>query len=571
LLTSPAISKELTMTIGRAGNVWLMILMLGGTLLGQATTAIRAGASAVPITPFGKNPDWDGPVTASGVWGEIFTDSNQNGRWDPGEPFVDDRRNSELDPTSRGRYDGIFLAGFGNDRIATGKHDGLWVRALVLDSGTTRIAIVAVDLIGYYENAGYYGIAHAQKLLDQKLGIQEIILSSTHNHEGPDTIGLWGNNQVSGGTFPLYLKFVDRQIARAITLAAQAAVPVRMKLGATNPQSSPALAGMQTRTDGRPPRFFDEELRVMQFVGTDGPDKGKAVATLVNWNTHPESMEDENTTLTSDFPGAVRDAIEKRYGGTAIYVSGDLGAVEIVGDNNRSSRTKFDGKDFPVVTNNKAATFTFARTEAIGREVAKAAVNAIEKAEWSAVSEISIQKRELRVPMDNLGYQFLINKGVLARIHGFDAAGGPQVVSTVYAVRLGDAQIVTVPGELFPEVYYGVAKHRREDCSKAATGRPPEPPVREFMTAKYKFVFGLSPDELGYFVPGYDFLAPRFDPEAGLQESKDACAGVPDHYHETNSASSILAPAWACTAVELLGATAAKFPACASHTTQVTH
>jgi hypothetical protein len=91
------------------------------------------------------------------------------------------------------------------------------------------------------------------------------------------------------------------------------------------------------------------------------------------------------------------------------------------------------------------------------------------------------------------------------------------------------------------------------------------------MTAKYKFVFGLSPDELGYFVPGYDFLAPRFDPEAGLQESKDACAGVPDHYHETNSASSILAPAWACTAVELLGATAAKFPACASHTTQVTH
>ena len=124
----------------------------------------------------------------------------------------------------------------------------------------------------------------------------------------------------------------------------------------------------------------------MQFVGTDGPDKGNAVATLVNWNTHPESMEDENTMLTSDFPGPVRDAIEKRYGGTAIYVSGDLGAVEIVGDNNRSSRTKFDGKDFPVVTNNKAATFTFARTEAIGREVANAAVNAIERREWSAVS-----------------------------------------------------------------------------------------------------------------------------------------------------------------------------------------
>jgi hypothetical protein len=557
------------MTIRRAGLVLLMMILISsGTSLGQATTALKAGASAVPITPYGKNSDWDGPVTPSGVWGENFTDSNHNRRWDPGEPFVNDIRNGALDPTSRGRYNGIFLAGFGNDRMATGKHDDLWARALVLDSGTTRIAIVSVDFIGYYQNAGYYGIVQVQKLLDPKLGIQEIILSSTHNHEGPDTIGLWGNNPVSGGTFPLYLKFVDRQIARAVTLAAQAAVPVRMKLGATNPQSSPALAGLQTRTDGRPPRFFDEELRVMQFVATDGPDKGRAIATLINWNTHPESMEDENTVLTSDFPGAVREAIEKRYGGTAIYVSGDLGAVEIVGDNDRSSRTTFDGKDYPVVKDNKAASFSFARTEAIGREVAKAAVEAIEKAEWSAVPPFSIQKRELRVPMDNLGYQFLITKGVLAQLQGFDAAGGPQAVSTVYAVRLGDAQIITVPGELFPEVYYGVAKHRREDCPKADTGRPPEPAVRDFMDAKYRFVFGLSPDELGYFVPGYDFHAPSFDPEKGLQKSKDACAGVTDHYHETNSASSKLAPAWACTAIELLGGTTAEFPACARQGTQ---
>ena len=75
--------------------------------------------------------------------------------------------------------------------------------------------------------------------------------------------------------------------------------------------------------------------------------------------------------------------------------------------------------------------------------------------------------------MDNLGCQFLITKGVLAQLQGFDAAGGPQAVSTVYAVRLGDAQIITAPGELFPELFYGVAKYRRQDCPKADTGRPP--------------------------------------------------------------------------------------------------
>lgn len=173
--------------------------------------------------------------------------------------------------------------------------------------------------------------------------------------------------------------------------------------------------------------------------------------------------------------------------------------------------------------------------------------------------------------MDNLGYQFLIGKGVLARLVGADAAGGAQMVSTVYAVRLGDAQIITAPGELFPELYYGVAKHRREDCPKSDTRRPSEPPVRDFMDAKYRFVFGLSPDEMGYLVPGYDFHGPSFDPEKGLRESKDACAGVPDHYHETNSASSQLAPAWACTAIELLQGKTAEFPACAGRGNRPPH
>jgi hypothetical protein len=292
-------------------------------------------------------------------------------------------------------------------------------------------------------------------------------------------------------------------------------------------------------------------MRVMQFVEEGG--KGRVIATLINWNTHPESMEDTNTILTSDFPGAVRDAIEKRYGGTAIYVSGDLGAVEIVGDNDRSSRTNFDGKEFPV-RGDKAATFTFARTEAIGRDVARAATEAIERAEWNDSPEMEIRKAELRAPLDNLGYQFLMSKGVLEKMPGTESAAGPEMVTTVYAIRLGNAQIITAPGELFPEVFYGVEKNRRRDCAKADTGRPPEPPVREAMKAKYKFVFGLCPDEMGYIVPGYDFRASGFDPEKGLQEAADACAssGVPTHYHETNSASSQFAPAWACTAVSLL-------------------
>jgi hypothetical protein len=552
--------SKTTCCAGLLCTVWLMAWALASD-----NAQLRVGAAAVGITPFGQNSDWDGGITASGVWGEKFADKNHNGRWDPGEPFEDDPVNTSLDRGSDQKYDGIYLAGFGNNRLATGKHDDLWARALVLEFGARRIAIVAVDLLGYYSNAKYYGAEEVRKLLEPKLDIQEVLITSTHNHEGPDPVGVWGEDPLRDGKYPRYLHFVDREIAKAITLAAQSAQPARMRLGRTDPQLSPSLADLQTRTEGRPPRFFDEELRVMQFVGIADPSKDKTIATVVNWNTHPESMEDENTILTSDFPHTVRESLEKKYGGTAIYISGDLGAVEIVGDGGQGTRTRFDGRDFPFIKDNQAKTITFKRTEAIGREVAKAAVDALDRAQWSPVSGIEVKKAPLEVPMDNEGYAILMQKGVLNALPVPREGELPTVSTWVYAIALGDAQLLTAPGELFPEVLYGVAKYRRTDCPAADTQRPPEPAVLERMTRKYRFIIGLSPDEMGYMVPGYDFLSPTLDTKhGGLKEAPDPCKakGAPDHYHETNSASSQIARAWACIASGLLDGKIPDAPAC---------
>ena len=518
---------------------------------------LRVGVASVSITPFGPNQDWDGTITASDVWGEKFTDLNHNGRWDGGEPFQDDPENDQLDPSSKGKYDGIYLAGFREDRLASGKHDDLWARVIVLESGSLKIALVSLDLIGYYSSANYYGLEAVRKLLDPALGLGEILIASTHNHEGPDTIGAWGATAENDGKYPKYLRFVDRQIAKAINRAATSGIPVKMKLGGTDPQHSRSLAGMQTRTAGRPPGFFDQELRVMQFVELSGGVREQVVATVINWNTHPESMEDKNRLITSDFPHTVRERIEQRFGGVAIYTSGDLGAVEIIGDNkgDGAERTRFAGKDFKRVRGRNQSSFTFERTEAIGRDIASAVLDALGQGEWSPVSKIELKKAKLQVPMDNVGYSYLFRRGV------FDISSTPtsseqmKMKSEIYAVTLGDAQIITVPGELFPELFYGVEENRRQDCPAARTDRPYEPSVRNRMTGKYRFVLGLCPDEFGYLVPGYDFRAPRVYPAGSdVREAEDACKtkGVPSHYHETNSGSSDLAAAWACIASWLL-------------------
>jgi hypothetical protein len=78
------------------------------------------------------------------------------------------------------------------------------------------------------------------------------------------------------------------------------------------------------------------------------------------------------------------------------------------------------------------------------------------------------------------------------------------------------------------------------------------------MTAPHRLVIGLSPDEIGYVVPGYDF-----HPANIFEEAPDPCEGnaydpehprrrVPSHYHESLSVGVELSSYVTCKAVELL-------------------
>jgi hypothetical protein len=526
---------------------------------------LRVGVAAVPITPCGANPDWDGPITANGVWGEVYQDLNGNGRYDAGEPFTDDPRNDAIDPQSKGKYDGIYLAGFGNDRVAVGCHDDIWARALVLDDGTHRLAITVLDLVGMLKYASYYGFRRAQSLVDPAAGITDFVFSSTHDHQAPDPLGLWGSDTLVDGKFPLYMQFIDRQVARAIGQAAGALQPVaEVRAAETDSGAEPELRGLQVRTGCRPPFVFDDQLRALSFRGTSG----QVIATLLNWGTHPESLEDGNTQVSSDFVHSIRDEVEQQLGGTAVYVSADLGAVEITGDTcvggadarNPDGSNEFDRRD----------DLGFARTDSIGRIVGGVAARILSTAPAVPIASIDVRTTSYRAPSSNATFELGRSIGILdldpaiydpslcpgttglcglleqSAIALRDRSGAPQV------------EIVTVPGELFPELYLGVAEHRRTDCPAADTGRPAEPSIRAAMDAPHRMVIGLSPDEIGYVVPGYDFY-----PAVIFDEAHDPCEGqpfdpsyprrtVPSHYHESLSVGVEAASFITCKAVELL-------------------
>jgi hypothetical protein len=537
-----------------------------------AVSRLRVGVAAVPITPCGANPAWDGPITATGVWGELYEDVNGNGRYDVGEPFEDDPRNEALDAGSRGKYDGTYMAGFGGDRVALGCHDDLWARALVVDDGTTRIAFTVLDVVGALKHGSYYGFARAEAMLDPALSLTHRIFASTHNHEGPDTLGLWGTDTLVDGKFPLYMTFVDRQVARAITEAVSDLRPVgEVRAMRVSPAEDAALRGLQVRTGCRPPFIFDEDLRALAFHDASGA----VIATVINWATHPESLEDQNELISSDFPHFIRDEVERELGGTAVYFSADLGASEIVGDTcvggapprNPDGSNEFDSRD----------DLGFPRTEAIGRVVGGAVVRGLRSADTVEAASLDVRSVEIRAASSNMTFELGRSIGVLdldpavydpALCPGSQGLCGPlEQHAITFADRAGapQIQIATVPGEVFPELYLGVATHRRTDCPAADTGRPPEPSIRDAMRAPHKLVIGLSPDELGYIVPGYDFY-----PANIFDEASDPCVGqaydpevprrrVPTHYHEVLSLGVEAAAYVTCNAVELFagaGATA---------------
>jgi hypothetical protein len=89
---------------------------------------LRAGFSALPITP-----------DIVDTWVDRNNDSRFNE--EDGDHYEDRNQNGKFDP--------YWIAGFHNERPATGVHDHLWARAMVVDDGQTRLAFVVLDVIGF--------------------------------------------------------------------------------------------------------------------------------------------------------------------------------------------------------------------------------------------------------------------------------------------------------------------------------------------------------------------------------------------------------------------------------------
>src|SRR4051812_23887329 len=155
-----------------------------------------------------------------------------------------------------------YIAGYGQNRAATKLHDPITARAVVLSDGSKKIALVAVDVVGLF-------LPTVERVREKLPGFSYVMVSSTHNHEGPDTLGLWGSSPFKSGVDPDYLTRVVDGAAEAVKKADAALTPAVAKLGTAK--------GPELLHDGRLPIVLHDDLVAVRFEGRDGRPVGVLV------------------------------------------------------------------------------------------------------------------------------------------------------------------------------------------------------------------------------------------------------------------------------------------------------
>jgi hypothetical protein len=414
----------------------------------------------------------------------------------------------------------VYIAGFGENRRATGIHDDLFARCLALRTSGAPLVLCGVDSIGLFSE----DTDRIRALVRKKLGGEaHVAVAALHDHEAPDTMGLWGPARGVSGINEAYNDFVIERTAQAAFDAVKSLRPAALRLAEVKNKELVSYLD-----DDRPPVVHDPSLIILSAAEPNG----RPIATLVNWANHPEALASKNTLITADYPAAFYSKLESSLGGVAVLVNGAVGGMQ----------SPLGAKVVDPATGQEVKDGDFRKAEIIGARVAELAAAAVKSSKPVGIDRMVFRETWVEIPVENEGYKMAAAAGVFK---GRKNVVGQGLVRTpVGYVRMSGGgkpvlEIALIPGEMYPELSVGgVERYAGADFP----GAPIEPVIKQQMTAPYRMLFGLANDEIGYIIPKaeWDNQAPW------LQNAAKR------HYGEVNSVGPEAAPRIAAAFQELV-------------------
>lgn len=204
-----------------------------------------------------------------------------------------------------------FLFGYPHvARVSTGIHDRLLSSALYLGNHTTRLLLIANDVI----YIGRQTALRARARIEAATGVPaaHILVAATHTHSGPVTVGMLAHeaDPVVPAADAEYLRLLEDGIVEAAVSACRSAVPCEIGFSVAD---GSCVGG--NRHDPAGPSNPDVPVLVVREAGG-----GRPLAGLVVCSMHPTVLHEDSTLVSGDFPAMARQHLQEHAWGASCPV-----------------------------------------------------------------------------------------------------------------------------------------------------------------------------------------------------------------------------------------------------------
>jgi neutral ceramidase len=200
---------------------------------------------------------------------------------------------------------------------STGVHDPLMARALVLDDGAKKIAILGVDLIGM----GWELADELHGLIKAETGVDFVLLQFSHTHNAPFPPS-WMTS-IYKKDVPFLAAWRDglrKDLPKLVADAIAAAKPVELRAGRAEVQ-----VGFNRRVvqdNGYVTMAENPDGAVVPWVDVLGAYRqdGSLMSVLYEHAAHPVIVHASSTLISADFPGYAAGRIRQKLGDDVVPI-----------------------------------------------------------------------------------------------------------------------------------------------------------------------------------------------------------------------------------------------------------
>jgi hypothetical protein len=262
---------------------------------------------------------------------------------------------------------GSYLIGYADRYLGASRvHDDLTATALALDDGSTRLTIVALDMLCLHEDV-------VARIRERCPG--EVLIACSHTHAGPIAFA----DRRSGRRRRRLIDGLVRKVVEAIAEAGRSLAPAELRFAVG--KAHIAVNRRERKSDGtieigvNPEGVVDPELGVLQLR-----DPGGAVrATLVNYACHGTTLSPKNRQISAEWPGVMRREVQAATGASCLFLQGATA--------NLNPKHDWGGREL-------------AAMERLGREVGRAVLERCERGLAPiAATPLASARQEIALPV----------------------------------------------------------------------------------------------------------------------------------------------------------------------------